>query len=99
MGWVRAMYFWASWDCIHYLDRALKLRYLLPIVTSETQKQPSLNGTPTSSSPGIRFPTTEPPILFDASAVARKDNGWENMLETVLLGWAAAVVDERRGDR
>jgi hypothetical protein len=38
----------------------------------------------------------EPPILFDARVVAKKDEGWEDMLEAVLFRWVDKVVDERR---
>ncbi|KAI5122406.1 hypothetical protein M0805_002956 [Coniferiporia weirii] len=40
-----------------------------------------------------------PLIVFDAKAVARRDEGWDEMLETVVLLWVAAVVEERRGAR
>jgi len=43
--------------------------------------------------------STEPPILFDAPAVARKEDGWEGMLENLVLKWVDAVVEERRGER
>lgn len=35
-------------------------------------------------------------VLFDASAVAKKDEGWEQMLETVLLKWMWKAVGEKR---
>lgn len=38
-------------------------------------------------------------IVFDASRVARKEAGWEDMLEAVLKAWSDAVVGERRGER
>ena len=44
-----------------------------------------------------RFPTTDPPIVFDAPLVARKDDGWEKMLEALALKWVDCVVDEKRG--
>ncbi|KAF9005197.1 hypothetical protein BDQ17DRAFT_1354009 [Cyathus striatus] len=79
---------------------ALKLRYLLPI---QTPSQPSdmnqvLPGTPLPS-PGLvpRFArSTEPPLLFDAKVVAHKDEGWEDMLEAVLLRWVQKAVEEKR---
>ena len=39
----------------------------------------------------------EPPIVFDATVIARKEDGWEAMLEQLALRWAICVVDERRG--
>lgn len=38
-----------------------------------------------------------PSIEFDAKAVARKDPGWEDMLEPVVHCWVRAVVAEKRG--
>ncbi|KAF7986870.1 hypothetical protein HWV62_12608 [Athelia sp. TMB] len=38
-------------------------------------------------------------IVFDASRVARREVGWEDMLESVLKVWMNAVVGERRGER
>ena len=44
--------------------------------------------------------TGEVPLIeFDAKLVARRDPGWDNMLETVLHCWVRAVVDEKRGSR
>ena len=58
-------------------------------------------GTTPLSSPiptAKKFPRTdEPPITFDATVVAHKDNGWETMLEDLVLRWMKAVVEERRG--
>ena len=39
---------------------------------------------------------SEPPIFFDARLVARRDDGWDDMLERTLLRWTFAVVEERR---
>lgn len=91
------------------LCSALRLRYLLPIVAPA--KSDSLKGSITLSnsstplaSPSasmMRFPSTsnEESIEFDAPLVARLDNGWEDILETVVLKWVDVVVEERRGDR
>ncbi|KAI0338691.1 hypothetical protein BDW22DRAFT_1415373 [Trametopsis cervina] len=88
---------------------ALKLRYELPIVsppstsnlTGHGSMTPLEGSTPLSSpTPTLakKFPRTdEPPITFDAALVARKDPGWEDMLETLVLRWLDVVVDERRG--
>ncbi|OCB91513.1 hypothetical protein A7U60_g1248 [Sanghuangporus baumii] len=40
-----------------------------------------------------------PLIGFDAKLVARREEGWDTMLETVVLEWVKAVVDERRSAR
>ncbi|KAJ8463094.1 hypothetical protein ONZ45_g17705 [Pleurotus djamor] len=62
---------------------ALKLRYLLPIHIPPGQPKfpPTVIGTP---------------MTFSARQVARKEDGWDTMLETVLLRWADRVVEERR---
>jgi hypothetical protein len=86
----------------------LKLRYVLPVVAPVVPAKtgpgtPIAPGTPlTTPSPSlIRFPsnTNLRPIYFDAPIVARKDNGWEDMLENAVLKWMDAVVEERRGER
>ena len=45
-----------------------------------------------------RSATAEPPLIFDPRLVARKDDGWEAMLEAVVLRWVQAVVEETRGE-
>ena len=35
-------------------------------------------------------------IVFDARVVAKKEEGWEDMLESVLFRWVDKVVEERR---
>jgi hypothetical protein len=40
--------------------------------------------------------SSEMPIFFDARVVARRDEGWEDMLERTLLRWTSVVVEERR---
>lgn len=55
---------------------------------------------PGTSPPKIRpVSSTEPVIEFDARIVARKDEGWEDMLEAVLLRWMQKVVEEKRSAR
>jgi hypothetical protein len=87
---------------------ALKLRYMLPI---QTPYQPLKHGsganntpapgaaiaTPSSSPVKQRF--SEPPLVFDAKMVARKEEGWDSMLEEVLMKWVWKVVDEQRSTR
>lgn len=51
----------------------------------------------TPEPPTLRFPTAEPPIIFDAPLIARKEDGWESMLEDLVLRWVSGVVEERRG--
>ncbi|KAG5716584.1 hypothetical protein E4T56_gene16165 [Termitomyces sp. T112] len=82
---------------------ALKLRYMLPIqLPSQVLPVPGVGTllskiTELSSSP-VRstYRSTEFPLFFDAKVVAKKDDGWENMLEGVLLRWVAKAVEEKR---
>jgi len=87
---------------------ALKLRYMLPIQTpsqplsTDRQSPSSITATP-AASPSAMFqtfprvgPPREPPILFDAKVVAKKEDGWEDMLENVLFSWMERAVTERR---
>ncbi|KAG0696349.1 hypothetical protein DFH29DRAFT_991711 [Suillus ampliporus] len=91
-------------DNLRLWAAALKIRYILPIVVpsapgrTDHQLKPS-QSTPANSPSKIRFPTTEPPITFDPRLVARKDEGWDTMLQDTLLKWVDVVVDERRGER
>ena len=50
---------------------------------------PSSPLTPTAKS-------SDMPVFFDARVVARRDDGWEDMLERTLLRWTSVVVEERR---
>ncbi|KAF9221150.1 hypothetical protein BS17DRAFT_738268 [Gyrodon lividus] len=59
----------------------------------------AVTDTPVSSPAKVRFATSEPPLTFDPRLIARKDDGWETMLEVVVLRWVAAVVDEMKGGR
>ncbi|THU95766.1 hypothetical protein K435DRAFT_819615 [Dendrothele bispora CBS 962.96] len=69
--------------------------------TGSNANTPLTGNTPLSSPlpHGQRFNANEPPLLFDAKVVARKDEGWDGMLEAVLVRWMWRVVDERRGER
>lgn len=62
---------------------------------------PPLNSSPARkpSTPRPRSSMGETPLHFDASLVARRGEGWEGMLEAVLLRWVAAVVDEKRREQ
>ena len=78
----------------------MKLRYLLPIhqpglTSGRSGASPSPSASPSFSQ--TRF--TGVPIVFDAKVVARREDGWQDMLETVLLAWVDAVVEEKRGER
>ena len=50
-------------------------------------------------SPRRKAKEAEATIVFDAKLVARKDEGWDVMLERALNLWVEVVVAEKRGDR
>jgi len=88
---------------------ALKIRYLLPLTTppvpSSQKKSIASDEAETIRSASPITPTqtkassAEPPIVFDGKIIARKDDGWLEMLETVVLRWVSAVAQEKRGER
>ncbi|KAF9530123.1 hypothetical protein CPB83DRAFT_851602 [Crepidotus variabilis] len=96
-------------DNIRLWVGALKLRYLLPIsMTSQLlpsgTSRPGSNANTPATSPSAMMqkftfpirPNQTTPIIFDAKVVAKKEDGWEDMLENVLFRWMEKVVDERR---
>jgi hypothetical protein len=76
---------------------------MLPIITPAQAaggKSPAIHPAPLPISPSVpKFSSPEPPFLFDALLVARKDEGWEDMLGEAVERWTQAVAEERRGDR
>lgn len=105
MGWVHLSLLLFFAPCSSNFSSALKIRYTLPIHIPS-----HLSGTPIStpfSSPtkmqSFTLPAKlkmdrgkESPIVFDARVVAKKEEGWEDMLERVLIRWVDRVVEERR---
>ena len=89
-----------------FISSALKLRYTLPIhIPSHLSTNPSSTplSSPSAKMQSFTFPAKqrhrrESPIVFDARVVAKKDAGWEDMLESVLMRWVDKVVEERRVD-
>ncbi|KAF8260485.1 hypothetical protein EI94DRAFT_1811598 [Lactarius quietus] len=86
-------------DNLRLWGAAVKIRYLLPIVSPALPDVPVLKPNPTGdavppSPSSSKF--SEPPVFFDAREVARRDDGWEDMLERILFRWTLAVVEERR---
>ena len=76
---------------------------MLPIISpasSDVTTMPPSQTCQTSAIPVATSPSTpkcsESPIFFDAWVVARRDDGWEDMLERTLLCWTSAVIEERR---
>jgi hypothetical protein len=74
----------------------------VPASTHGTHGAQGTQGTPaTSPHPAgpQKFSVPEVPIYFDALLVARRDEGWEDMLESAVSRWVQALVDEKRGER
>ncbi|RDX45749.1 hypothetical protein OH76DRAFT_1486063 [Lentinus brumalis] len=99
-------------DNLRLWAAALKLRYSLPIILPSSKRKegqgtrpgtPAQGGTPLASptASAIAFPPViaEDAIIFDATMVARLEDGWEHMLERAVFQWVDAVVGERRGER
>ncbi|KAF8198375.1 hypothetical protein K438DRAFT_1824288 [Mycena galopus ATCC 62051] len=82
---------------------ALKIRYLLPIVAPVQPGTATPNSNTPLNSPAAapvpqRFNPEQPPVIFDAKVVARRDPGWDVILENTMLRWVQRVVAERRGE-
>lgn len=80
-------------DNLRLWTGALKIRYILPIIMPSV-----VPGTGSSNMPGSptlhKFP--EPPIHFDPKVVAKRGEGWQGMLQMVLVRWAEKVIEETR---
>ncbi|KAJ8689192.1 hypothetical protein PTI98_013241 [Pleurotus ostreatus] len=83
---------------------ALKLRYLLPIHIPPAHSRHSNAHKPLPAIPKPSSTSSTPshppvaPLTFDPKLIARKEEGWENMLEAVLDRWIEAIVEERRNN-
>ncbi|KAJ7074519.1 hypothetical protein C8F01DRAFT_1100736 [Mycena amicta] len=78
---------------------ALKIRYLLPIVSGAvTPGSGTPLNSPSAASIPQRFNPEQPPVVFDAKIVARKDPGWEDILEHAVFRWMQRVIAEKRGE-
>ncbi|THH32707.1 hypothetical protein EUX98_g1434 [Antrodiella citrinella] len=93
-------------DNLRLWAAALKLRYMIPIVLTNPSKNGRIASSPStptmmSSLSQEVFPSSQPimSIIFDAPVVARQEPGWEEMLESAVMEWVKAVVNERRVDR
>lgn len=78
---------------------ALKLRYMLPIQMFANEPNsaavsPAVSPSSRTFSQGSK--ARECPISFNLKVVAKREEGWEDMLENVLFRWMEKVVDERR---
>lgn len=77
---------------------------MIPYVSGQSNSAQNTppNGTPSTSPTPIpvkRLSSSEPQLFFDAKLVARKEDGWQDMLEIAVLRWMTAVVEEKRGER
>jgi len=76
---------------------------MLPIISPASPDVPAMPPSQTcqtSAIPAAPSPSmpkcSESPIFFDARVVARRDDGWEDMLKRTLLCWTSAVIEEHR---
>ena len=79
------------------------LPLVVPAAPVSNLLPPKASASDTSSHPFpqpsfSKLPRDEQPIYFDARVVARREEGWEKMLEDALEQWVCAVVNECRGD-
>ncbi|ORY72380.1 hypothetical protein BCR35DRAFT_307646 [Leucosporidium creatinivorum] len=86
---------------------ALKFRYLITFnstkpstATSSTPappSDPSASDSPSTSTPNPNLSSApKPPPSFDPLLIARKEEGWMEMLEGAVVRWLEKVVQERR---
>ncbi|KAH9158918.1 hypothetical protein EDB89DRAFT_1374082 [Lactarius sanguifluus] len=89
---------WRFWrtDNLRLWGAAVRIRYMLPIISPATPDVPTLKPNIEAVPPSPSSSKFSDPPIFDAREVARQDDGWENMLERVLLRWTLAVVEECR---
>ncbi|KAH8926205.1 hypothetical protein BT69DRAFT_1019874 [Atractiella rhizophila] len=66
---------------------ALKLRYLVNLTPPPAPKEKDKDA-----------PIVAPPPAFEPKVVARKEQGWEDMLEHAVLRWVHALVEETRAE-
>lgn len=71
------------------------LRYMIPI-----QSSASSTASPTKSTfvmtRTASYSAPPPPVIFDGKVVASKGEGWEAMLEGLVVEWMERVVSEER---
>ena len=80
-------------------DRAIKLRYNIPVhISSQVSKTGVSDLTQQrASSPADRSRRdSAPKIDFDPMSIAKKGEGWDDMLQRVLLRWIMEVSREIR---
>jgi hypothetical protein len=75
------------------VDWALKLRYSIPLGVP-----PPANSNAGTPAPSPRASGFRPALPFDALRIARRDDGWEAMLDGAVRAWVGAVLGEVRGE-
>jgi hypothetical protein len=55
-------------------------------------------GAGSSPAPSPRASGFRPALPFDALRIARRDDGWEAMLDGAVRAWVCAVLGEVRGE-
>ncbi|KAJ7204725.1 hypothetical protein GGX14DRAFT_645999 [Mycena pura] len=83
-------------DSLRLWAGALKIRYLLPIVVPPQPATATASSSSLPSSPASpqRFYAQQPLVMFDAKAIARKDPGWDDLLETTVHRWGRVVAEK-----
>jgi len=72
---------------------ALKLRYLILSVTTSGN---SAGLASPRKGKRLMDPSVTPPLYFDPKIIAKRDQGWETMLENAISRWVEVVVEEAR---
>lgn len=89
--------------CLYF--SALRLRYMLnvgptPIQSGRTSQSTTPVISPSPSQQAFILPPTtavdDQFVRFDPQVVAKREEGWETMLEGATLKWMWAVVTEKR---
>ncbi|KAF8519303.1 hypothetical protein JB92DRAFT_2786835 [Gautieria morchelliformis] len=81
-------------DNLRLWAAALKLRYMVPIGPPKNSQGNTPMASPSANQ--LSFPSFEHMLLFDPQLVAKREEGWDNMLEAAVLKWMWCVVGERR---
>ena len=77
----------------HTMMRFASSSSVAPASVSASSSSGEVSGSMKRSSSG----NGEAPISFDARVVAKREEGWDSMLENVVKAWMGRVVDEARG--
>lgn len=74
---------------------------MVPLISSNQLTGVSSQEPTPASSPvatALTFYPTLSTNIFDAAVVAKREDNWQEMLQSALFKWVDAVVNEKRGD-